>query len=199
MRVVTQGEEPKKDSKYIPNGTYRAKVSRVDESKREKEEEVNGKMKKPFYALRLSFDFVSPKYKEFQKPGGMLWFEYDENGPFIMVGKPAYNWLTKLTGVKDFSDWTVESFKNNLKGKECLVNVKTIDTFGRNGQPKKATNVVDIFSIPKEDKSKPVVEQKPAPVAEVKQPVPVAVAAPQKDEFTDEADIESSTNSDDDF
>lgn len=135
MKILSKSGAPRVQLKNIPDGSYRVKVVKVEEKSRDVVE--NGK--KPYAALRVSFAYVSPKYKEFFGPTAMIFMSSDEQSSYIQTGSKYDKWMQAITGMKDYS--SLDPLKD-LKGKEVVAKVKT----------DKYTNVVDMWQ-PKEEPS----------------------------------------------
>lgn len=184
MRILSKNEETteKKQKTTIPDGTYRVRITKVEEKSRATVE--NGK--KPYAGIKLYVQYVSPKYKDYFSPTVMIFMNVDSDGPYIKTGSQFDKWMKILSGLNDYTSYDIQK----LKGKECLIKVETPKREG----VKNYTNVVAIFKA--EDNK----EQKPVEQTEVRKQEPVAVASKPvvaKDEFTSDDDLEPVSVSDD--
>lgn len=119
--------------KNIPDGSYRVRVSKIEDAAGVNK---NGK----WSALKIRFAYVSEKYNSFFAPSLMLYLIQDEAGPYFKKGSIEDRWMKILSNVEDYSK--VES--SALIGKEFVATVMTKDKF---------TNVVELYyQKPKETK-----------------------------------------------
>lgn len=173
MKIMPRQGAPRVQLKNIPDGSYRVRVVKVEEKSRDHVAE-NGK--KPYAALRVSFAYVSPKYKEFFGPTAMIFMSSDEQSSYIQTGSKFDKWMQALTGMKDYS--ALDPLKD-LKGKEVVAKVKT----------DKYTNVVDMWQ-PKEEPSTSkqtgsISSTTQTAVLSTSQPAAKVAAPVSRDEFVD--------------